>query len=300
LKKLKTLWQFSRPHTIIGSLVSVTTLFLLVASEYNRFDFKLLFITLIASVACNIFIVGLNQIIDVALDKINKPYLPLAAGKLTINNAKKIIAISFIVSIVFAFMASKGLGALIIVITVIGYIYSAPPIQLKKHHLPAAICITLVRGILVNIGMYLHFKNGLTKGILDVSNTIPSYLYTITIFVGAFSVAIAWFKDLPDTDGDAKFNFKTLAVLYNPKLALLLGSIIVALAYIYCISWAFINSYIFLTIAHSVLFLAFILNLLTIKLNYQSTIKKFYMRFWVFFFAEYILFAVWALVNVSW
>jgi homogentisate phytyltransferase / homogentisate geranylgeranyltransferase len=297
MKQLKIFWQFCRPHTIFGSLFSVTTLYLLVANEFNFHNIQLLLLTLIASLACNVFIVGLNQIIDVELDKINKPTLPIAAGTLTLIQAKKIIAISFVVSIVVAFFASNVLGALIVVISLIGYIYSAPPIQLKKHHLPAAISITLVRGILVNIGMYLHFKKVLTKQVFDVNDNLPSYLYTLTIFVAAFSIAIAWFKDLPDTEGDAKFNFKTLAVLYKPKTALLFGSIIVAIAYIYCIYWAFIHSISLLMVPHIMLFLLFILNLFTINLKQPHTIKNFYMRFWIFFFAEYILFAVWALAS---
>jgi homogentisate phytyltransferase / homogentisate geranylgeranyltransferase len=296
MKTLKTFWQFTRPHTIIGSICSVTTIYLLVTSQYEIQNLLLLLYTLIASIACNIFIVGLNQIIDVDLDKINKPNLPIAAGNLSMANAKKIIAICLAISLLVGFYASLALGVLIIIITIIGYVYSAPPIQLKRHHLPAALCITVVRGVLVNIGMYMHFKSVLTKGMLNINNDYPSYLITLTVFVVAFSIAIAWFKDLPDTDGDAQFNFKTLAVLYNPKLALTLGSIIVAIAYMYCIGWAYASQYIFLTIAHCVLFLFFVLNLLTIQLKNHQTIKRFYMRFWVFFFAEYIVFAVWALL----
>ena len=38
---------------------------------------------LVPALLMNISIVGLNQLYDVEIDKINKPYLPLASGEMT-------------------------------------------------------------------------------------------------------------------------------------------------------------------------------------------------------------------------
>ncbi len=296
MKQLKIFWQFCRPHTIFGSIFSVVTLYILTIKNTISFGehIGILLLTLIASLACNIFIVGLNQIIDVELDKINKPTLPLAAGTMELQSAKKIIFTSLVLSIIIAFFTSYILGILIIVICFIGYAYSAPSIQLKKHHLPAAISITLVRGLLVNLGMYVHFRYCIFA--IGVTNTLPAYLLPLTVFIVAFSIAIAWFKDLPDTEGDAQFAFKTLSVLYSKKAALIGGSIIVVLAYLFCIGWSFVQEQNFLLIAHSILLVLFMINTLTIQLNNAKSIKHFYLRFWVLFFMEYIVFAVWVFV----
>ena len=40
---------------------------------------------LIPALLMNVCIVGLNQLYDVEIDKINKPYLPLASGEMTIR-----------------------------------------------------------------------------------------------------------------------------------------------------------------------------------------------------------------------
>ena len=64
---LHTLWKFSRPHTIIGSVVSIVVLFLLQGG--NIMDhFSILAITLISALGCNVCITGLNQIVDVELN----------------------------------------------------------------------------------------------------------------------------------------------------------------------------------------------------------------------------------------
>ena len=38
---------------------------------------------LVPALLMNVSIVGLNQLYDVEIDKINKPYLPLASGEMT-------------------------------------------------------------------------------------------------------------------------------------------------------------------------------------------------------------------------
>ena len=44
--------------------------------------------TLVAALTVNIAIVGVNQITDVEIDRINKPWLPIAAGDLSLGAAR--------------------------------------------------------------------------------------------------------------------------------------------------------------------------------------------------------------------
>jgi homogentisate phytyltransferase / homogentisate geranylgeranyltransferase len=302
MKTLHTLWQFSRPHTIIGSFFSITALFILAGRETGWQPYWWLYaVTLASALACNVFIVGLNQIADIELDKINKPWLPLAAGVWTKKQGRDVISIALVICLALSFVAGSWLPVLMGVILLIGMAYSLPPLQLKKHHLPAAIAITLVRGVLVNVGFYIFFRQKMTgeTGLVQTGSVwMPGAIICLTLFIMAFSVAIAWFKDLPDTEGDAQFKIKTLALLYSKKNALWGGTILVGAAYVYSLYWAAfkaVSGKNILLIGHAVLFLFFILNFISVKLADAASVKKFYMRFWVFFFAEYLLFMVWAL-----
>ncbi|MBK9254008.1 MAG: homogentisate phytyltransferase [Saprospiraceae bacterium] len=293
IKKLQILWKFSRPHTIIGSIMSITTLYLLALKDINYSDHLCLLVwTIITGIACNIFIVGLNQMIDVESDKINKPYLPLASGELAKSHAKRIIISSLILTLVTSFLLSYVLGILILIIVFIGIIYSVPPIQLKRHHLPAALSITLVRGLLVNVGMFFHFRYAVYA---DFGSTTWA-LWVLTGFVILFSVAIAWFKDLPDVAGDRVYSYKTLAVLYSEKFVFRSGFVLLSLAYICTIYVCWTHSDLFLFYSHIVLFLLFLLNVYMADLKVKASIVRFYMYFWVFFFAEYIVFAIWSFI----
>jgi homogentisate phytyltransferase / homogentisate geranylgeranyltransferase len=296
---LKNLWLFSRPHTIIGSTVSIITLYILNKGNFSS-DLWVLVYTLVSALGCNIFITGLNQIIDVDLDKINKPNLPLASGALTKANAICIVAVSAMISVVAAALCSHILLILILVIMALGIAYSVPPVQLKRHHVPAALAITIVRGLLVNLGMSIHFSTNLTYtyDALDCWKNLATCqmplvaIIPLTIFVTAFSLAIAWFKDLPDTAGDQHFGYRTFPLLYSKSLALYLGAAIVAVAYFYCIYWAAQLDSKLLLIGHIVLALGFLVNVFKVRMSDMSTVKRFYMIFWVFFFAEYILFGI--------
>lgn len=281
---LHTLWKFSRPHTIIGSTVSIVVLFLLQGGSLTD-HYLILLTTLVSALGCNVCITGLNQVIDVELDKINKPELPIASGELSIATAKKIVIVSGIIAVGAAALLHWVLLLLIIIILLLGIAYSVPPIQLKQHHLPAALAITIVRGVLVNIGMALHFS-----GMFSGSFTIQPVIYPLTIFISAFSLAIAWYKDLPDRAGDAHFGFRTFPLLYSPKTALYLGAAFVMAAYGWCIYWSYKTSESLLMYSLTVLGVAFLLHVKNVRLNEQASIKRFYKLFWVFFFATYISF----------
>ncbi len=101
--------------------------------------------------------------------------------------------------------------------------------------------------------------------------------------------------------GDAAFKIKTLAILYSQKFALLAGNIIVLLAYLTSILVNYIDyiespaptfKTLVLLQGHIALMSLFIINSVSIRISEQASIKKFYMRFWLFFFAEYVLYLI--------
>jgi homogentisate phytyltransferase/homogentisate geranylgeranyltransferase len=277
------IWKFSRPHTIIGSVISITTLYLYAHQSTEVINVSLLLLSLVVGITCNVFIVGINQVQDVEIDKINKPYLPIPAGILTLQLAKRIVGISLFFSLSFALYISPYLFGIVALSTFIGWAYSMPPFYLKKHHVTAALAISTVRGVLLNAGGFLVF-NYVLNGVV----AMPHDIRILTLFVIAFSIVISWFKDLSDMEGDSKFNIKTLALTFSPKQVLIAGNILVGLAYVFSILSSIKEGILFY--GHILLLLLFLLNTLSINLNLHTSIKKYYQRFWWFFFAEYLLY----------
>jgi len=65
---------------------------------------------LVACLCGNVYIVGLNQLEDVAIDRINKPHLPLAAGEFSRRTAKLIVAITGSLALLLAWLMGPFCG----------------------------------------------------------------------------------------------------------------------------------------------------------------------------------------------
>ena len=284
---LRTLWQFSRPHTLIGSTLSIMALYSL-ASANRVFDPFLFGWSLLAALACNIYITGLNQWADVGVDRINKPWLPIPAGRLTRNQAGWIVVIALLLALACSAWVSWSFLGLVGLIAAIGTAYSLPPLHLKRHHGWAAGAITLVRGVLVNLGFFLHFQYQLGGGA-----DIPVFIWPLVGFVAAFSLGIAWFKDIPDTAGDAQFQYGTLAVQQGRNPAFRLGVMVVSLAYAGVIGAAlagWLPSVLFFVCTHTLLLCTFLYMAWRLNVQDDRAVKRFYLFFWGLFFVEYLVY----------
>ncbi len=290
MKNIKILWQFSRPHTLIGSTLSILSIFAVAigTSDFDAIAPLLLPLSLLSAWTCNIYITGLNQWSDIEVDKINKPWLPIAAGTLSKENALRIVIICGVLSLASALCLSLPFFGLIATIMVIGTAYSLPPLKLKRHHVMAAAAIAIVRGLLVNIGFYLHFRYEMMGYWSPTTAILP-----LTVFVTAFSLGIAWFKDIPDTEGDAVHKFGTLAVKNGRQRAFMAGVIVVSSAYFYIILAAFIGqlpAMLYYILTHIAALFIFLWQARNLQVTNNLQVKRFYLFFWGLFFLEYILY----------
>src|SRR5690606_31831193 len=162
-------------------------------------EFSIWLITIIACLGANIYIVGLNQITDIEIDKINKPHLPLASGAYSRKTAIIIIALSVLISIILGIVEGGYLLATLLISILIGSLYSLPPFRLKRFHFWAAFCIIAIRGLVVNLLIYLHFSDQ-----IQGNAKLPPVIWLLTGGIFVFSIVIAWFKDIPDMAGDQK------------------------------------------------------------------------------------------------
>lgn len=290
--------RFTRPHTIIGTTLSVIGLYIIALSNSPIMDFhvKELVLALISCLAANIYIVGLNQITDVEIDKINKPNLPLASGVFSIRTAKIIILTSFFLASFIAQHEGKFLFTTVSLSLLIGTLYSLPPFRLKRFHFWAAACIFVVRGLIVNLLLFLHF-NFILSGSMD----IPAKIWILTGFMFGLSLVIAWFKDMPDTKGDREFRIITLTLRLGPKKVFNIGRILLASCYIALILIGIVgisgvNGTILIVSHVCLLILMWILSLKIDPANQNST-ARYYLFIWFLFYSEYIFFPLSCLIT---
>ncbi len=290
--------RFSRLHTVIGTSLSITALYLIAGSLSGQTldQISLLLWTLLSCLGANIYIVGLNQITDVEIDRINKPYLPLASGAFSMKMGYALIFISVGISLVIAFYFGQFLLLTVILSLILGTAYSLPPIRLKRFHFWAAFCIIAVRGLIVNLLLFLHFQIHLSG-----EQGIPALIWLLTATIFIYSIVIAWFKDIPDMEGDDQYQIMTLSIRWGAKRVFWVGNVLLTLVFI-TLCWASWQMDLnangtALWVGHLFLLVALWMANYFVKLNQKTSIKWYYQFIWLLFFSEYFLFALAALVR---
>ncbi|GAU34432.1 hypothetical protein TSUD_393850 [Trifolium subterraneum] len=302
-------WRFLRPHTIRGTaLGSAALVSRALIENSNLIKWSLLlkaFSGLFALICGNGYIVGINQIYDISIDKyvallhiscqvsifclshfslglnlpvlrlkvslvwtrivqvrirlrgswtvlsswtvwaqtpgsvpgigysrsvrpVNKPYLPIAAGDLSVQSAWFLVI----------FFAAAGLlivglnfGPFIFSLysfgLFLGTIYSVPPLRMKRFPVAAFLIIATVRGFLLNFGVYYA-----TRAALGLAFEWSSPVVFITTFVTFFALVIAITKDLPDVEGDRRYQISTFATKLGVRNIAFLGSGILLMNYV--------------------------------------------------------------------
>lgn len=281
--------RFSRPHTVIGTVLSISSIYLLAGGGMNEISIWLT--AIIACLGANIYIVGLNQLTDIEIDKVNKPHLPLASGAYSKSAAIAIISISVLLSIILGMIAGGFLLGTLFISILIGTLYSLPPFRLKRFHFWAAFCIIAIRGLVVNLLIYLHFS----EKIQGVAN-LPAVIWLLTGVIFVYSIVIAWFKDIPDMAGDQKHAIKTLSLSYGADQVFRWGNMILFVTLISVIIIEIFqpisgNALLLIT-GHSIMVAALLLMWRRTNPGKNKEIKKYYLFIWALFFAEYILFGL--------
>ena len=301
------LWRFARPHTVVGTTLSLVALWGLARGIFPASSVfanaaggapigavggGTLAWTWLACIGANVYIVGLNQLTDIPLDRINKPYLPLASGAWSPRTGWSVALGSLGVSL----LAAAAVGSHWLWLTVglslaLGTAYSLPPLRLKRFSFWAAFCIVAVRSLIVNVLLFAHVANW-TGDLRD----LPPPVWLLTFVMFAFSIAIAWFKDLPDVEGDAAHGVETRSVRLGGARVLRSGAVVLGV----CLGLAAAAPLLrhmqsmstgALVAGQLLILLAFAWSVRRVELSRKRSIRVFYLTLWGLFFAEYILFA---------
>lgn len=292
---LNSFWKFSRPHTIIGTSLSVLALYFIslgtTGHEITVVNLEQMLAVWLACLCGNVYIVGLNQLYDVEIDRINKPDLPLASGAFSVNQGKIIVAIAGIMSLLIAALSGVWLFATVATSMVIGTAYSTPPIRLKQFPVWAAFCILTVRGVVVNIGLFLHYGSKLND-----REALNPYVWTLTLFILLFTVAIAIFKDVPDLEGDRQYNINTFTLVIGKPAVFNLSRGVITVCYcgmvVAGLFWLTSLNVSFFVTSHVVLLGLLWWRSRDVDLSEKSAIADFYQFIWKLFFLEYLLFPI--------
>lgn len=287
--RLSILIGFSRLHTVIATTVQVVCLYVMATalSGAPRSPIHLIAAWL-ACLATNLYVVGLNQLTDVAIDRLNKPSLPVAHGDLSPGEGRNIVLAAGAAALLLAVSQGPTLTLTLALIMLIGTAYSLPPLRLKARPVWAALSIALARGVIATFGVYGHFAGG-------AALPMPPLIGLAALFFFGFGLVIALFKDIPDREGDQRHGVGTLTVRWGPQR-------------VYNLGWALLTTLFLLMAAallahrgpwtvallsiHLALLLLFWLTGRRTDPARPPSMMRLYFVLWGLFYAEYIMFAL--------
>ena len=155
---------------------------------------------------------ALNQIYDLEIDRVNKPRRPLTSGRLTIAQARRFTWITYLLSLVLAWMVAPG-GRhecfwLVVVAVMCTFIYSVPPLRTKRLGIWANVTIAIPRGTLLKVA-----------GWSSVKTIMSIEAWYIGAIFGLFLLGATTTKDFADMEGDRLGGCRTLPIQYGVRRA---------------------------------------------------------------------------------
>jgi len=162
---------------------------------------------------------ALNQIYDLDIDRVNKPKRPLPSGRLTIGQAWRFTAATYLLALVLAWLVvPRGHGSsassghecfwLVAVAAVCTFIYSVPPLRTKRLGIWANITIAIPRGVLLKVAGWSSVKT--------IAGIEPWYIGAI---FGLFLLGATTTKDFADMEGDRLGGCRTLPIEFGVRRA---------------------------------------------------------------------------------
>jgi len=299
--RLRALYKFTRPHTIRGTILASIcgTIRALVdtpgAIASARWGYMLprALIGMVALLLGNAFIVGINQIYDEGIDKLNKPFLPVASGEMSTRFAWAAVLTSGIIGPLLVRQFFPPLLFKLYSFGVfLGAIYSVPPIRTKQNPILAGLTIATVRGFLLNFGVYYAVKDA-----VGASFAWSPKVSFIARFMTLFATVIAVTKDLPDIEGDKAFQIETFATKVGVGKIAAGATLCLFANYIHGMATGLLSkpgtfNVLPMVGGHAILATILLTRFKQLEPESMKSVKVFYKHIWDLFYLEYGLYTL--------
>lgn len=220
--RFRAIVDMIRPFTMIAPAIGVLSfaLFALIVDPNQSFDwsaFKLIIYGAVTLTMLNAASNVWNQACEVAVDSINKPDRPIPSGRITVDEARIIAVVIYIVALARATFMPMHFTLAVYALMVITITYSHPSIYLKKRLVINNLAIAVARGYILPWAGWCLFGDPLSPIIHAACLILAVWTF------GAIST-----KDIPDRMGDSIYGIRTFPSTFGVRktLPIVAGSVI--------------------------------------------------------------------------
>nr|W0SKS3.1 RecName: Full=Umbelliferone 6-dimethylallyltransferase, chloroplastic; Flags: Precursor [Petroselinum crispum]BAO31627.1 umbelliferone 6-dimethylallyltransferase [Petroselinum crispum] len=285
---------FSRPYSAICTIIGISSVSLLPLTSVADFSpayFVGLLQALIPFLCANIYTSAINQLVDVDIDKINKPYLPLVSGEFSMGEGRAIVSALTFTCFAMAIMShSVPLFVGVLVYFLIGTAYSVehPLLRWKTKPAMAAFSMAGLMGLTIQPTVFYHIQNVLGKPMVFSRSVAFA-----TMFFSIFAACLGAIKDIPDVEGDREFGNLTFSVRYGQEKVFSFCLNVLLLAYGSAVVVGASSSSLLCktvsVIGHTVLASLLVLRAKSTNPKDPESTQSFYMFLFKLLYAEYVL-----------
>lgn len=169
-----------------------------------------------------VFAVITNDIVDKPIDAISNTGRPLITGELTDDLMRLAALVTGMMTLIGALALGSYATFWIGVFTATYYLYSVPPLRLKRIPLLASVCIGIATLASMLLGFFLVSEN----------QELAAFPGSIAVLVVLFMSLITNVRDLKDLEGDAAAGIRTLPTLLGDRRARVVIGLMMLCAYV--------------------------------------------------------------------
>lgn len=208
-KKLMAIIKNSRPERMFYYFLLFTFGVVLAREPWfsNWIDIQSYLLAVVSFVCVGMFSICQNDIHDEAIDVIsnkNRPLITKELSKDDLETASKIF-------LIFALLSAYASSLYVLFFTCLGlfifFIYSNPPLRLKRFVMLSSGLISLACVSVVLEGFFL----------INSNKIITAFPFSLILAIIVFHLAFTNFRDLKDFEGDQAAGIKTIPVLLGLK-----------------------------------------------------------------------------------
>lgn len=156
-----------------------------------------------------VFAVATNDIVDEPIDAVSNADRPLITGTLTPELMRDVVIVSALLMLGGAFALGSYATFFVLLFTVSYYVYSVPPLRLKRVPILASALIGMAALAIMMFGFFL----------VSSSQLLAAFPAPLALLVVLVMTLIANVRDLKDIEGDSVAGIATLPTLLGDKMA---------------------------------------------------------------------------------
>jgi 4-hydroxybenzoate polyprenyltransferase len=207
-KKFFAVIKNSRPERIFHFILLIIFGWVLSGRGFiNWIDVMGLLLAIIAFTCAWLFSVCQNDIYDEKIDIISNPDRPFISNALSRNDMDAISKIFLLFAILSAYASSHYTLFFVCFYLFVYYIYSNPPLRLKRY--------VMLNSFLVSLACLSTILGGFF--IVSNNKLIITFPFNLVLAIILFFTTVSNIRDIKDIDGDRADGIKTLPVLLGEK-----------------------------------------------------------------------------------